>query len=884
MACPSAWRPPPKPMAKRPSTDESRRRRDELGNEDPVDLGRPHTRRTTGKRGPRENPPAAKVDLVSDESDGGGYRASTDVDEAVAPRKSTKHDEILATALERFALVVQAEDAQRRRELEDLQFDRALLEDHWPADLLNARKGSTEGGVVTPARPCFVIPKQDVPVQQVLNEAKRAKLSIRILPKSGNASKEGATLRQNMIRAIEQDSNAQVWRYWALDRAAKCGRGYYRVLSTYANDGDLDQDLVISGFENQASVYLDPYHKHPSAEDAEWAFVTDDMPRGEFVRDPRFRDTTMKRLLDGGAHSAEELQSINDASPGWVTSDNVRFAEYYYADYEPRERLFVPSADDPTEYEPFWADEITERALLEKLKATPGVKSRHVDFRRIKWCVITATDVLMETEWAGRSIPIIQVIGKKYNVNGERCYKGIISNSKDAQRGYNYMRSAMAEVIALNTKSPWVMAEGQDEGYETMWDEANVRNFARLIYRPTTFEGHLVPPPQRQMAEPPIQAFVLAVQMWDEDIKSTTGRHDASLGKYRASESGVAIRERQEQGERSSSNYVDNLANISMVREARILLEAMPAIYDRPGRVIRLIGDDPKKDEYALLGVPFLRGPGGMPVRALQQAAAGQPSGPVGTPQVGPAMGGSPDVGMPGPMGPGGPPMAGPMAAPPKRRKPKLYTLTDGGEYSCVPSVGPSVATEQEQNSAMLEVLMKTVPTAAPHIAHLYAKQLQGPIGDEMAKVLMKLSPVASAPDDEESDLGPEAEAHIFALTQQMQQMAQALQALQADAAAKKYQVDANVSVQQAILQSRERIAQMQDMTKRWAVSQQAVSAEELAQFEAEADVTLKTLDHAHDRVMARQHERAEGEGDARRSMLKRAERPTPSVGNDETA
>lgn len=826
------------------------------------------------------NPPAAKVGLVSDEAEVLGREDSQDrsPDEPTTRSQSEDDRELLATALERFRLVSTAEDAQRRRELEDLQFDRALLEDHWPADLLAARRGSTDGGVVTPARPCFVINKTDVPVQQVLNEAKRAKLSIRVLPKSGNASKDGATLRQNMIRAIEQDSNANVWRYWALDRAAKCGRGYYRVLSTYANDGDLDQDLVIGGFENQASVYLDPYHKHPSAEDAEWAFVTDDMPRTEFQRDPRFRDTKMIALLKAGALSGDELQSINDRSPGWVTSDNVRIAEYYYADYEPRERLFVPTPEDPTEYEQFWADELTEPGLAERLRATPGAKTRKVSFRRIKWCVITATDVLERTEWVGRSIPIVQVVGKKYNVNGERCYKGVISNAKDAQRGYNYMRSAMAEVMALNTKSPWVMAEGQDEGYEAMWDEANVRNFSRLVYRPTTFEGHLVPPPQRQMAEPPVQSFVLAIQLWDEDIKSTTGRHDASLGKYRASESGVAIRERQEQGERSSSNYVDNLATISMVREGQILLEAMPKIYDRKGRVVRLIGDDPKKDEYAMLGVPFLPGPGGMPQRAPGPMPVGAPSGAVGAPGQGP------DVGIPGPGGPmpmGQPGPSGPMpgappAMPPKRpKKPKLYTLLDGGDYACVVSVGPSVATEQEQNAAMLEVLMKTVPSAAPHIAHLYAKQLQGPIGEDMAKVLMKLSPVASAP-DEDTDLGPEAEAHIFAMQQQMAQMAQALQAMQQEIAAKKYAVDANATIQQALILSRERVAQMQDQTKRWMASQQIASAEEIAQFEAEADVTLKTLDHAHDRVMARQHERAEGEGDARRSMLKRAERPTP--------
>jgi acetate kinase len=76
-----------------------------------------------------------------------------------------------------------------------------------------------------------------------------ARLGIVIKPKGNGANKEGAELRQGMIRAIESDSRANIARIWALERAVKCGRGAYRILKTYANDGDNE-------FMRVASLYL----------------------------------------------------------------------------------------------------------------------------------------------------------------------------------------------------------------------------------------------------------------------------------------------------------------------------------------------------------------------------------------------------------------------------------------------------------------------------------------------------------------------------------------------------------------------------------------------------------------------------------------------------
>jgi hypothetical protein len=49
--------------------------------------------------------------------------------------------------------------------------------------------------------------------------------------------------------------------------------------------------------------------------------------------------------------------------------------------------------------------------------------------------------------------------------------------------------------------------------------------------------------------------------------------------------------------EESNSNWLDNLAQISMDHESRVVLDLIPKIYDRPGRVAMIldIEDNPSK-------------------------------------------------------------------------------------------------------------------------------------------------------------------------------------------------------------------------------------------------------------------------------------------------
>jgi hypothetical protein len=366
-------------------------------------------------------------------------------------------------------------------------------------------------------------------------------------------------------------------------------------------------DIVISHPE-QGSVFLDPFAQEPDWSDGTAAVITNDLPWEDYKR--KYPDSEMCNFTE------DEFGATLNKMPGWVGGENegsrvIRVAEFYYVDITERPRYYIPGVG----YK--WEDELRQELGDEFKTLLPKeTKSRTVEIRNVNWAVVNCHEVLEEEDWEGRYIPSIPVIGKEYNIDGDRCFKGIVSNSKDAQRSYNYMRSAQVEAVGLAPKAPFIMAEGQDEGYEAMWDQLNTKNYTRLKYKPVDFGGQALPPPQRNVAEPAIQAISMAVNAAENDIKATTGRFDPSLGRARADQSGKAINLLKEAGENTTGNYLENLTSISMHYEARVILDLMPYVHDRPGRIIHTLEEEPNKDKQVCDQPAERAWPGGTPQAA----------------------------------------------------------------------------------------------------------------------------------------------------------------------------------------------------------------------------------------------------------------------------
>jgi hypothetical protein len=472
-------------------------------------------------------------------------------------------------------MAMSALSESREDENDDLKFYAGSPDNHWqwPSDVL-ATRGAVQGQTIN-ARPCLTINKLPQHVRQVTNDQRQNRPGAKVIPVDDNADVEVADIFNGMIRHIEYISDADVAYDTACENQVAYGEGYIRLLTEYCEDNTFDQDIKIGRIRNSFSVYMDPTIQDPTGADAKYCFITEDITKEEFER--MYPDaapiTTLQSLGVGD-------QSISN----WLNEDTIRIADYYYIDYDRATLNLYPGNQTAFAGTP-------EDKQMKEFYGKP-IKSRESDRPKVRYCKINGYEILEQREWAGKYIPVIRIVGNEFEVDGRLYVSGLVRNAKDAQRMYNYWVSQEAEMLALAPKAPFIGYGGQFEGYENQWKTANTTNWPYLEVNPdvTDGQGAVLPLPQR--AQPPMASSGLlqAKSGASEDIKSTTGQYNASLGMGSNERSGRAILARQREGDVGTYHYGDNLAR-GVKHIARQLIDLIPKIYDTQ-RIARIIGED----------------------------------------------------------------------------------------------------------------------------------------------------------------------------------------------------------------------------------------------------------------------------------------------------
>ena len=646
----------------------------------------------------------------------------------------------------------------------------------------------------------LTINKLDQPIQLIINQQKNAKLGIEVRPDSEDASDDTAEVLQGLIRHIEVQSRADLARSWAFERAVKCGRGFYRILKKFADESgqDFDQELVIERILNQGAVYLDPYAQQPDWSDGEWAIISTMIPADRYKKE--FPESSLAASLD------DDFASLGDSGDNWYgeTEDGqqaVRVVEYFVVNRIPKER--VAYLNDRGQLVTAWADELPETVDPASIQ-----QRRMTEQRSVMWYKLNGQEILEEAEWDGQYIPIIPVIGREQNIDGKRKWLGIVHPSKDGQRLFNYAVSTAVETAALEPKAPFIGYEGQFEGHEQAWAQANIRNFPYLEVKPITLGGQVVPLPQRNTAGANLGPSLALVDQADSYIKSTTFVYDPSLGSSAGSRSGRAVLALQQQADIGNSNYLDNLASVSMTYEAKVLLDLIPKIYDRPGRVARILGTDDEVKQV-MLNAPFSMSESGRPVPMLP-----------GTPPSSPVPGGRP-------------------------RNIKRYDLAQG-KYVATVSVGRAYRTRVEQGADELAQVLQASPNLMPLIGDLYFKYRDFPGHLEIARRLKKMAPPEVREDDQELDpqqlmaqleqIKAESGQMIEQMTKQMEEMTKTIEGkvIEQQALLQKAQIEAQARVQVAEIQAQAQMA---------VINQKTTSGDLKAQLSSETTLLTKQRD-----------------------------------------
>jgi Phage P22-like portal protein len=480
----------------------------------------------------------------------------------------------IETAKKRFEACVENERENRKIALEDLKFRAG---DQWPGDQKKARE--------LDGRPCLTINRIPQFLRQVTNDMRQNRPGVQVDPVDDNGDPETAEVIEGMVRNIQNDSNADIAYDTAAGSAATIGFGFIRVITEYESPLSFDQVIKIKRIRNPFMVYLDPSAQEADKSDAKFGFVVEVMTKEEYL----------EAYPDSKLADADDWKSIGDDAGGWIDEEGgVRVAEYFDKTIEDDTVLMMQCPDGTKQAKLLSEFPESMRASLAGGAALPEgyqiLASRNTKVPKLKWCKLNGHEILDETDWPGQYIPIVPVYGDELDVDGKVIFEGVVRHAKDPQRMYNYWASAETETIALAPKAPYVAAEGQIEGYEEQWRNANRKNYSVLTYKPKGLAGELLPPPQRNVQEPAVAAITQARMQSGDDLKATTGIYDAALGARSNEQTGRAILARQQQGQVSNFHYMDNLCR-AIRHVGRIIVDLIPKIYDTP-RVLRIIGSD----------------------------------------------------------------------------------------------------------------------------------------------------------------------------------------------------------------------------------------------------------------------------------------------------
>lgn len=556
-------------------------------------------------------------------------------------------------------------------------------------------------------RPSLVLNQMLPYCNQVINDIRQSRPAIRVTPVDDGADVETAEVISGIIRNIERQSKANDAYDTAAMNAVTAGIGWIRVCLDYANESTFDQEIKIERILNFSSAYLDPNSQRLDGSDAEYCFIFDDISRDKFEKEYPDADTDSNTLGDG-----------------WCTKDTVRVVEYYYKKYESK-TLYKISYQQET---PRGTATYTGVVLKEEMDVLDEqgivyeiLAERETQFCKVKQCTFSGGEILSETDWPSKYLPLIPVYGQEVYLDKRRQFVSLIRQGKDAQKMYNYWKSASTEFIALQPKAPWVGPLGSFRSAERDWADANRKNIAYLEYDIVHDDnGTPLPAPTRT---PPIQGSPAMFQEAESakmDIRLALGMGASNMGLQDNAISGIAIRNRQIEGDNATFHFMDNLAS-SISQVGCVLVDLIPKVYSEK-QIVRIIGED-GVEKIVPINQPFRKSDDGY------------------EPTTDKENNGMFDLSM--------------------------------GKYDVVCDIGPSYSSQRQETADKLMEAMTAKPELFGIIGDLFFKALDVPMAKEISeRIRATIDPTVLGDD-------PQA-AKLQAASQQIQQLQEQLQTLDA--------------------------------------------------------------------------------------------------------
>lgn len=473
------------------------------------------------------------------------------------PEGFDSKEEFLQDMRKQYQADLDFDRINREQALDDKKFSAG---EQWDPIVLEQRKGL----------PCLIINSIPQFTAQLVGDWRESRKAIKVLP-SSDEDVDIASVRADLIRAIELQSRADRVYDGAFESQVQCGDGAFRVAVEYARDDVFDQDIFFRPIEDCLSVVWDRFSVDPTGRDAKRVFVDDRLPKEEFNR--KWPECDPTELMGD--------ESFRDMTvEGWVDQDSYRVTEYWRL--IERQRLLAL-------FENGRIFEISTENMAELIEANgQPVKTRSA------WCtfaqmhLVTGFSILSGPyEYRLTRLPIIRMSGRVVNVGGRRIRYGLVRFMKDPVRLKNFWRSVAAEQLGYAPKAQWIATAEAVEGREEAIRKAHLTRDPLLVVNDEAVIGQNI---QRLDPPAPQAALLNEAQVNAQDMKDVTGIHDASLGVRSNETSGRAIQARQREGDIAALTFYDN-GNASVLEAGDVANQLIPQIYDGT-RVARTVGED----------------------------------------------------------------------------------------------------------------------------------------------------------------------------------------------------------------------------------------------------------------------------------------------------
>lgn len=384
-------------------------------------------------------------------------------------------------------------------------------------------------------RPYLALDELGQYFNQVINDVRSNKRAVKFDPVGDGANDATAQFYQDKMREIEYRSHAQFAYTTAFENAVQGSYGWCRLKLAYADDESDDQDLEIVEVVNPDNVLPDPDGKRPDSSDITYLFYFEQWPRREFLA--KFPEA-----------QSSDFNTYALSLPLWVTDEFITVAEYW--------TVTTTRVDAPH----------LKRKFIEKKTVTQQL-TNGIQFLGEK------------TTWPGKYIPFASCYGKILYVDeGSGVKRQLLSMTRLArgpQMLYNYYRTTQAELVGMTPRTPVVGYEGQFRGHESEWQNASHAPVAFLQVRATTEATgpqNVLPLPQRQVYDPPLERFEIGAEGARRAIQSAMGVSALPTQAQKHNEkSGVALKQIEQTQQQGSFHFKDHFYD--MVRFVGVMVE-----------------------------------------------------------------------------------------------------------------------------------------------------------------------------------------------------------------------------------------------------------------------------------------------------------------------